>query len=306
MACLDPAGELPYPVDNMNWSLSGKVVWITGASSGIGRSLAVEAAQRGALLILSGRNVQALEKTAALCQRTRLASESVWTTLKNIKRASSKANDRPACVMLPFDLADPVARIEAAQKALTVHGRIDVLMLNAGVSQRAKFVETSPDVFNLIMETNFFAAVDIVRAVLPKMRSRSSGVIACVSSIAGLMGAPWRTAYSASKHALAGFFSSLRAELYGSGLQISVIYPAFVRTAISENALAGNGTRHGELDPLQKFGQAPEVTALTIWNRLEAGKLDIKVAFDIKAHLGLFLARNAPAHFAKLILRKGV
>lgn len=296
----------------MNWSLSGKVVWISGASSGIGRSLAIEAARRGALLILSGRNVQALEETAALCQPTKQAVKSIATiesseiTLKNIQNPLSMASDRPTCVVLPFDLADPIARSKAAQRALTIYERIDVLMLNAGVSQRAKFMDTSPDVFNLIMETNFFAAVDIVRAVLPKMCSRNSGVIACVSSIAGLMGAPWRTAYAASKHALAGFFSSLRTELYGNGLQISVIYPGFVRTAISENALEGNGIRHGVLDPLQKSGQAPEVTARIIWDKLEAGKLEIKVAFDFKAHLGLFLAGKTPAHFAKLISKRGL
>jgi short-subunit dehydrogenase len=174
-------------------------------------------------------------------------------------------------------------------------------MLNAGVSQRAKFVETSAEIFDLIMETNFFAAVDIVRIVLPKMCSNDSGVIACVSSVAGLMGAPLRTAYSASKHAQAGFFSSLRTELYGSALQISIIYPGFVRTAISENALMGNGTRHDELDALQKSGQNPDLTARTIWNKLQTGKLDIKVAFDFKAHLGVLLARHTPALFVRVI-----
>ncbi|HBE47181.1 Oxidoreductase, short chain dehydrogenase [uncultured spirochete] len=303
--CLDPAGGLPYPVDIMSWSLSGKVVWITGASSGIGRSLAVEAARRGAWLILSGRNVPALEETAALCERARLASENQQNAQKDEQEASPGARNHAACTLLPFDLADPEARLEAAQKALTIHGRIDVLMLNAGVSQRAKFVETSADVFNLIMETNFFAAVDIVRAVLPQMCSHSSGVIACVSSVAGLMGAPWRTAYSASKHAQAGFFSSLRTELYGSGIQISIVYPGFVRTAISENALAGDGTRHGKLDPLQKFGQNPEVTARTIWDKLETGKLDIKVAFELKARLGVFLSRYFPALFVRSISRHG-
>jgi short-subunit dehydrogenase len=289
----------------MSWTLSGKVVWITGASSGIGRSLSVEAARRGAWLILSGRNVPALEETAALCERARPASENERKAQKDEQEASPGARGHAACTLLPFDLADPKARLEAAQKALTIHGRIDVLMLNAGVSQRAKFVETSADVFNLIMETNFFAAVDIVRAVLPQMCSHSSGVIACVSSVAGLMGAPWRTAYSASKHAQAGFFSSLRTELYGSGIQISIVYPGFVRTAISENALAGDGTRHGKLDPLQKFGQNPEVTARTIWDKLETGKLDIKVAFELKARLGVFLSRYFPALFVRSISRHG-
>jgi len=173
------------------------------------------------------------------------------------------------------------------------------------VSQRARFEETSPKVFERIMETNFGAAVDLTRAVLPQMRERGSGMIVCVSSIAGLMGAPWRTAYSASKHAQAGFFSSLRAELAGSGIQISMVYPGFVRTAISENALSGDGTRHGELDPLQKSGQAPSEPARTVWTRLEAGALDIRVAFDFKACLGVFLARHFPKLFVRSISRHG-
>ncbi len=273
----------------MQQTLADKTVWITGASSGIGRALAVEAARRGAALILSGRNEDTLRKTAALCAAHRQGG----------------APRRQADAILPFDLANPSARQLAAQKAVGTVGSIDILVLNAGVSQRARFEETSPEVFKLIMETNFDAAVDLTRAVLPQMRERGSGMIVCVSSIAGLMGAPWRTAYSASKHAQAGFFSSLRAELAGSGIQISIVYPGFVRTAISENALSGDGARHGELDPLQKSGQDPSETARVVWNRLEVGALDIRVAFDFKACLGVFLARHFPKLFVRSISRHG-
>jgi len=273
----------------MRQILAGKVVWITGASSGIGRALAVEAARRGASIILSGRNEGALREAATLCGESRQAG----------------APRRPADAILPFDLADPDARREAARQAFALFGRVDILVLNAGVSQRARFAETSPEVFDLIMQTNFSAAVDLTRAILPQMRRRSSGMIVCVSSIAGLMGAPWRTAYSASKHAQAGFFSSLRAELFGSGLQISMVYPGFVRTAISENALEGDGVRHGKLDPLQKSGQDPSETARFVWNKLEAGALDIVVAFDFKARLGVFLSRYFPKLFARSISKHG-
>jgi NAD(P)-dependent dehydrogenase (short-subunit alcohol dehydrogenase family) len=272
----------------MQQTLADSVVWITGASSGIGRALAVEAARRGATLILSGRNEGALRGTASLCAERR-----------------SGAPRRPADAILPFDLADLNARLQAAQKALGIFGRIDILVLNAGVSQRARFTETAPEVFDLIMETNFGSAVDLTRAVLPQMRERDSGMIVCVSSVAGLMGAPWRTAYSASKHAQAGFFSSLRAEFFGSGIQISMVYPGFVRTAISENALSGDGARHGELDPLQKSGQDPAETARIVWDRLEAGALDIEVAFDFKARLGVFLSRHFPKLFVRSISKHG-
>jgi len=273
------AGILRLILRVMAWTLQNKLVWITGASSGIGRAMALEAAQHGARLIISGRNVEALADVAEHCSKS--------------------------CAIVPFDVADAGARETAVRIVLEKYGCPDVLILNAGVSQRARFEETDEDVFNSILETNFFSAVAMTRMILPAMRRRNSGVIACVSSIAGLMGAPWRTAYAASKHAQSGFFQSLRAELYGSGIQISMVYPGFVRTAISQNALAGNGARHGELDPLQKLGQDPAETAKIVWRKLEQGSLEIRVAFDGKAHLGVFLSRYFPALFAKSISRHG-
>ena len=260
--------------------LKDKVLWITGASSGIGAAMAEEASRRGAFLLLSGRNREALETMAARFEQGRAAA-------------------------LPFDLAEKAERLAAADQALQCFGRVDCLVLNAGVSQRCRFTDTSAEVFDLIMETNFQASVDLVRSVLPEMIKRHSGTIVCVSSVAGLMGAPWRTAYSASKHALGGFFSSLRAELAGKGIQITMIFPGFVRTAISRNALSGDGSRHGILDPLQASGQDPAVTARKILDALEAEKPELKVAFDAKARLGVFLSRHFPALFAKSISRHG-
>jgi len=298
----------------MRQSLEEKVVWITGASSGIGRALAVEAARRGARLILSGRNEAALGETSEMCGRAGSTLDAGGRTgsgaLPNpgapphaSGRSGSSAH--PACAILPFDLADVRACAEAARRAEAIFGHIDVLALNAGVSQRAKFADTAPEVFDAILRINFGASVALIRAVLPGMRARGSGTIVAVSSVAGLMGAPWRTAYSASKHALAGFFGSLRAELYGSGVQISMVYPGFVRTAISENAFAGDGSKHGELDPLQQAGQAPAETARIVWNSVCAGALEIRVAFDFKARLGVFLSRHAPRLFVRSISRHG-
>lgn len=289
----------------MRQALEGKIVWITGASSGIGRALAVEAARRGARLILSGRNEAALRETAAQCEEAHAPGIPRGMNRSGALAAQTDHPGQTTCTLLPFDLADLQACEEAARRAESIFGRIDVLALNAGVSQRAKFADTSPEVFDAIMRTNFSASVALARAVLPGMRGRDSGTIVCVSSVAGLMGAPWRTAYSASKHALAGFFGSLRAELYGSGLQIIMVYPGFVRTAISENAFAGDGSRHGELDPLQRAGQDPAETAHIVWNRVCAGALEIKVAFDFKARLGISLSRYFPRLFVHSISRHG-
>ena len=300
----------------MRQTLEEKVVWITGASSGIGRALAVEAARRGARLLLSGRNEAALRETAERCGAASAhetgSSKGGTVSAQRASRtkfehASSHetGSARPECVILPFDLADLSACAAAARRAEAIFGRIDVLALNAGVSQRAKFAETAPEVFDAIVRTNFSASVALTRAILPGMRARDSGTIVAISSVAGLMGAPWRTEYSASKHALAGFFGSLRAELHGSGIQISMVYPGFVRTAISENAFAGDGSKHGELDPLQQAGQDPAETARLVWNSVGAGALEIKVAFDFKARLGVFLSRHVPGLFVRSISRHG-
>jgi dehydrogenase/reductase SDR family member 7B len=287
------------------YPLNGKVVWITGASSGIGRALTEEAARRGARLILSGRSEKRLAETASACKAA-ACKASAWKGTASHADAYTAAARAPAeAALLPFDLADARGRQEAANRAPGIFGTIDLLILNAGVSQRSKFIDTSSLVFDRVMETNFRASVDLVRSVLPPMIERNSGAIVCVSSVAGLMGAPWRTAYSASKHALGGFFASLRAELVGKRILISMIYPGFVRTAISQNALMGDGSKHGILDPLQATGQDPALTAKKCLDAIEVGRLELKVAFDAKARLGVFLFRHFPAIFAKTISRHG-
>ncbi len=272
---IDLKNYLAYPSSMAKINFAGQSIWITGASSGIGESLALALGRRGAKLILSGRNVPALEACAS--------------------SAGGHAS------ILPFSLTDPKARENAATKALEISNGIDMLILNAGVSQRSLFMETSEEVFLAIMETNFFASVDITRRILPSMLQRGSGTIVCVSSLAGLMGAPLRTSYAASKHALAGFFTSLRSELYNSPIKIILVYPGFVTTSISHNAFSGNGALHGRMDPLQANGQNPQKTADLILSGMAAGKLDIKVAMDAKSRFGLFLSRHCPETLAKAL-----
>jgi short-subunit dehydrogenase len=260
---------------------TGKSVWITGASSGLGCALALELAAQGARLILSGRNQDALNTVAAA--------------------AGSEAR------VLAFDLEDSAAREAASKQALSAFGSLDFLILNAGISQRSLFMDTSQKVFLKIMETNFISSVDITRVVLPAMVQRGTGSILCISSLAGLMGVPLRSSYSASKHALAGFYASLRAEIEGSGVKIHIAYPGFVKTMISHNALQGDGSPHGVLDPLQEKGKTPVSTAQKILKSVAAGKLDIRVAMDAKARLALFLSRRAPSLAAKaLFSQKGL
>ena len=262
----------------MKQDYAGKTVWITGASSGIGRAMALEAARRGAALVLSARRRAALEETAAACAPAR-------------------------CAVLDFDLSDPAARAAACDGVAALLGPIDVLVLNAGTSQRATFLETPPDAFASIMALDFEAPVDMVRRTLPSMLARGSGCLVAVSSIAGLAGAPLRPAYSAAKHALSGFFQSLRSELSGSAIRVVTAYPGFVRTAIDRSALGPGGRPMGVDDPHTQAGADPESVARRILNAVLSGRVEPTVAFDLKTRFGLFISRHIPSLWASLAAR---
>jgi NADP-dependent 3-hydroxy acid dehydrogenase YdfG len=262
----------------MTKDLSGEVVWITGASSGIGRAIALEAASIGARLILSGRRKDVLDETAGEC-----AARGAGTT-----------------AVLAFDLEDVAARAEACSKAPALIGPVDVLILNAGMSQRSTFLDTTPEAFDRIMNLDFAAQVDMVRRCLPAMIERRSGCLVAVSSIAGLAGTPLRPAYSSAKHAMAGLFQNLRSDLVGTGVRIVTIYPGYVRTAIARNALLGDGEPMSSDDPNIEAGADPSAVARRILRAVRCGPVEVKVAFDLKSRIGLFLSRYAPTFWASL------
>lgn len=275
----------------MKADYAGKTVWITGASSGIGRAMALEAARRGAHLILTARRRAALEETADACAR-------------EAERAGSAA---PRAVVIAADLADPAARAAACATAIAKARErgsgIDILALNAGLTQRATFLETPPEAFEAVMAIDFDAPVDMIRLILPAMLERRSGAIVAVSSIAGLAGAPLRPAYSAAKHALAGFMQCLRAELWGSGLRIVTVYPAYVRTPIALAALGPGGEPTGEEDPHIERGADPAKAAARILDAARRGRMEVKIAFDAKSRFGLFLSRRIPSLWASMSAR---
>jgi NAD(P)-dependent dehydrogenase (short-subunit alcohol dehydrogenase family) len=263
----------------MRNSLRGAVAWITGASSGIGRSIAIEATGRGASVILSGRNAERLAETAREC---------------------SAASKGTRTAILPFDLEDPEARAAACRAAPGLLGPVDVLVLNAGISQRATFLETTPESFDRIMALDFGAQVDLVRRCLPAMVERDSGCIVGISSIAGLAGFPLRPAYSSAKHALAGLLQNIRSELSGTKVRIVTVYPGYVRTPIAVNALDGSGRPTGVDDPRIVAGADPARCARRIAEAIECGNVEIKVAFDLKSRFGIFLSRRFPSALASL------
>ncbi len=210
-----------------------KVIWITGASSGIGEALADELFNRGAILILSGRN------------KVRL----------NEKKAAFDAGSTPGrCHTVPFDMSKPGEIQDAAEYVKHIVSRVDILINNAGVSQRSYAYETSVEVDRQLFETNFFGPVALTKAVLPWMLEKGGGFIIVMSSMAGKYGFKMRTGYSATKHALNGFFESLRAELHDRNIRVMIICPGRINTPLPMRALTGDGSPHGIMDKGQLNG----------------------------------------------------
>ncbi|KYO18464.1 dehydrogenase/reductase SDR family member 7 isoform X2 [Alligator mississippiensis] len=205
--------------------LPGKVVWVTGASSGIGEELAYQLAKIGALLALSARRQDELERVKKRC----------------LEISSLSEND---ILVLRLDLTERSSH-EAATKAVLQHfGRIDILVNNGGRSQRSLFVDTSVDVYNAIMELNYLGTISLTKHVLNHMIERKKGKIVTVSSVMGIMGAPLATGYCASKHALQGFFNSLRPELWEyPGIVITNICPGPVQSKIIHNVFTEELTK---------------------------------------------------------------
>jgi len=219
-----------------------QTVWITGASSGIGEACAYRYAAMGCRLILTSSSRPALESVAERCL----------------------GKGAPQVRVLPYDLSDPDGLSLLSRQAWDAFGGIDILFCNAGISQRTTVLDTPLPVVRKIMEINFFAPVAISGAILPLMVTNGGGRIAVTTSIAGRFGFPLRCAYSASKHALYGYFETLRAENWDKGISVTLVCPGRVRTNISVNALDKGGVRHGVMDPGQDGGLPADKAARRI------------------------------------------
>ncbi len=204
--------------------------------------------------------------------------------------------------MLPLDLTDTAAIPAAVSQVLGHYGRIDLLINNAGLTQRSLAIDTSLDVDRRIMDVNFFGPVALTKAVLPKMLERGSGQIIVVSSLLGKFGIGHRSAYSASKHAVQGFFDSLRAEVHDRGIGVTIACPGAVRTSASLNALSGDGTPHGRMDPFIERGLAPSDCAERILRGIEREQYEVYPAR--LERLALLLSRLAPGLFKRCIRAK--
>lgn len=255
-----------------------KKVWLTGASSGIGEYLAYEFAKNGANLILSSRRTDELERVKGKCL---------------------SINSSIDISIYQLDLAKHDELPKIANDILEAHPKIDFFINNGGISQRSLTQETDITIDKKLMDINYFGTVILTKAVLRSMLKNGEGHIAAVSSIVGKFGFPLRSAYSASKHALHGFFESLYAEEAKNNIKVSMIIPGRIKTNISLNAISKDGVAHGKMDEGQDQGMLPDVCAKIILKGIRKNKREILVGKKelIMVHIRRFL----PGFYFKLV-----
>jgi dehydrogenase/reductase SDR family protein 7B len=255
--------------------MNNKVIWITGASSGIGEALVYAYSKTGAKLIISSRNRDELYRVKLACKN-------------------------PVGIhVLPLDLEKTEALQEKAEEAIRIFGHIDILINSGGMSQRCLAMETGLDTEQKLMDINFWGTVVLSKAVIAKMVTTGGGNIVCISSLVGKFGTQLRSAYSASKHALHGYFDSLRSEVYDKKISITLVCPGFIKTKVSINALTADGTPQGTMDSAQDNGMSAEDCAVQIIDAIRRNKEEIYIGG--KEVKGVWFKRLFPLRFSKYI-----
>ncbi|WP_372638825.1 SDR family oxidoreductase [Fodinibius sp.] len=262
-------------------TFKNKVIWITGASSGIGEALAYALHDRGARLIISSRREEALANVKNNCSGNP----------ENIH-------------ILPLDLTDTGTLDDKARQALDRHGHIDYLFNNGGISQRSLAVDTNLEVVRQVMEVNFFGSVALTKAVLPAMIEREGGHIVVTSSVMGKFGTRLRSSYAASKHALHGYFDCLRQEVHEHDIAVTLVCPGFIKTDITKKALEGDGSKHDKMGRGQQEGMLPGEFAEKLLPKIAKQKNEIYIGGREIA--GVYLKRWAPGLLNKLLLKSEV
>ncbi len=232
---------------------NNKICWITGASGGIGAALAISLNSIGARLILSARNNEKLENIQAACQ------------------------DPSKVVILPFDMEETSELSEFAIKAWNTFDGIDFVYLNAGMAVRDMIIQTDMEMIHKVMNINFFGNVVISKTLVPLMQKRGQGRFIVTSSLCGKFGIPKLGVYSASKHAMHGYFESLRAEHENEGITVTIITAGLIKTNITLNALKGDGSAYGKMQDSIAAGISPESCAHGIIKAVARGKHEVLV-----------------------------
>lgn len=257
-----------------------QVVWITGASSGIGEALAYHLSRRGYRLVLSARRPGVLHDVRLRCA------------------------DPERVALLPLDLENWESLADVAREAVAFYGRVDVLVNNAGISQRSRILATGMEVYDRLMRVNYMGTVALTKALLPHFLARGGGQYVAVTSLMGKFGSPHRSGYCGAKHALHGFFDVMRMEHEKDGIKVSMICPGFVNTQLARNALTADGSPQGRQDAATENGVKPARFAEKMWQAVEAGKWEVYLGG--REILGAYLKRFFPRLLHRVVLRSRV
>jgi short-subunit dehydrogenase len=259
-------------------SLNGKTIWITGASSGIGEGLAYALSEKNCKLILSARNETELNRVRSNCN----ASVEV----------------------LPFDLADFDNAQSHVAKAIAIFGKVDLLILNGGVSQRSLLAETDFSVDKKLIEVDYLGNVALAKAILPHFIQNKNGHFAVVTSLMGKFGSPYRSGYCGAKHALHGFFDVMRMEHQKDGVNVTMICPGFIQTNVAKNALTADGSKQIVDDEATKNGMPVQTFARKMIRAIEKGKFEAYIGG--KETLGVLIKRLFPTLLHYFVIRSKV
>jgi short-subunit dehydrogenase len=262
-------------------SFKNKVIWITGASSGIGEALAYELANQDAKLILSARNIIKLEAVKKQC--------------KNPEKTQ----------VIPLDLANHHAFDKTVSSAIDCFGNVDILVNNGGISQRSLIKDTNIEVDERIMAVNYLGTIALTKALLPHFIKQQKGQFVVTTSIVGKVATPLRSSYAASKHALHGFFDSLRAEHYQDNLKVTLVCPGFVATDVSKNALTGDGSKQGTMDSATANGMQAAVFAQKMAKVIQQEKQEAYIG-GTKEVFAVYVKRFFPKLLSKMIRKMAV
>ncbi|XP_005092536.1 dehydrogenase/reductase SDR family member 7B [Aplysia californica] len=265
--------------------LKDKVVFITGASSGLGAACAEAFYTAGCRLVLSGRNVEKLN------------------LLKVRMEKSKEGTGFHSPAIVTMDLEDLPSIKEKVKEVLAAFGHVDILINNAGKSYRGVALHTKLEVDKMLMDVNYFAHVEVTRAILPQMVERKTGQIVAIGSVQSRIAIPHRTSYAASKHAMQAYFDVLRSEVAQYNIGVSVVNPYYIATNLSTNAVSADGSAYGKLDANTKAGLQPEYVASKVVSCVVNRTSELTVA---PPHIDLAIALRAmsPWLFFKIMERR--
>jgi short-subunit dehydrogenase len=261
-------------------SIHGKTIWITGASSGIGKSLALALSTHDCNLILSSRREDELLEVKDLCDTSSHIS------------------------VLPLDLKDHKGMQAIANKAVGLFGKVDILVNNAGISQRSLIKDTTLEVYQQLIDINYMGTVALSKAILPHFMANQSGHFVTVTSLMGKFGSPYRSGYCGAKHALHGFFDVMRMEHEKDGIHVTMVCPGFVQTNVAKNALTADGSPQKEDDVATQNGISPELAAQKIIAAIQRKKFEVYIGG--KEVKGIYLKRFFPKLLHKVVLKSQV